>query len=203
MSEPQRTTPSAGHRLWSAVTSAIDFACDGFATVDEDTFQARLAVCANCDRRQDSLCSECGCYIKPKAAGRTFNCPLGRWDVPDTGVLPARLHFTVWSDDIPAELASLAASYTLQRERSVDENGIGRFRAVWQSTLDESMRGAAAVRITASTVGVQIEFHDFAGRPLAVGWRRSGWILPLMVAGPLPLEPIGAARQTLIVWPCP
>jgi hypothetical protein len=48
--------------------------------VTQEVFQARLAVCLNCEKlRSDNRCSVCGCFVEIKAQAETFQCPEGRW----------------------------------------------------------------------------------------------------------------------------
>jgi hypothetical protein len=62
------------------------FVGDGCALVDDAEYGQRLETCRACDRRNGKRCTACGCWIAVKARGRTFACPLGRWEeVRDEG----------------------------------------------------------------------------------------------------------------------
>ena len=57
----------------------VDFTSDGFKTISGEQYRARLEICDTCDRRHGNECEECGCYLRLKARGRAFQCPLGKW----------------------------------------------------------------------------------------------------------------------------
>lgn len=56
---------------------------DGLGKVTTEDLQARLEVCTLCPQRRDDRCSVCGCYLAPKAAMRSSDCPLGLWPILD------------------------------------------------------------------------------------------------------------------------
>lgn len=64
---------------WNLTQSLADFTADGFKTLSTEQYQQRLEVCDECDRRRESQCLECGCYLPLKVRGRAFDCPLGKW----------------------------------------------------------------------------------------------------------------------------
>ena len=43
--------------------------------VDEQTYQARLAVCKDCDDLQNGMCAQCGCYVELRALKPDQSCP--------------------------------------------------------------------------------------------------------------------------------
>ena len=48
--------------------------------VPEETYEARLAVCRECDRLTDATCQACGCYVELRAAVRHGRCPYKKWN---------------------------------------------------------------------------------------------------------------------------
>lgn len=52
--------------------------------MSNDTTKKRLEICNNCDKLKikftTRFCGECGCILAVKAAIKSFNCPLDKWD---------------------------------------------------------------------------------------------------------------------------
>ena len=48
--------------------------------VEEEVYEARLAVCRECDRLIDATCQACGCYVELRAAIRHGRCPYKKWN---------------------------------------------------------------------------------------------------------------------------
>jgi peroxiredoxin len=71
--------PPLTQQAWNITRSLADFTVDGFKTLSAEQYQQRLQVCDRCDRRRESQCLECGCYLPLKVRGRVFDCPLGKW----------------------------------------------------------------------------------------------------------------------------
>lgn len=67
-----------GLNLTKAVVRHV---ADGAKVVSDDEYRIRLETCDTCDRRrpEDSMCLECGCYLKIKAKWRSEDCPLKKW----------------------------------------------------------------------------------------------------------------------------
>lgn len=74
------SSPSLSRRVWNLTGAVADFVADGLKTVETDEYQRRLTICDSCDRRRDNQCLECGCFLKWKARGQAFVCPLGKWN---------------------------------------------------------------------------------------------------------------------------
>ena len=201
MNEPERHPPDLARRLWNVAAAAADFARDGFALADEATYQARLAVCNRCELRQEAICTECGCYIKAKAAGRAWSCPIGRWDVPDLSVVPHQLQFTLLTENLPDEFMALAGSYVLERQSAFDVAELGHFRAIWQATVPVAEHDLVLVRLEACEHGVNLWFLNNAGQPSPLAWQRVGSTIPFLITGPMPLEPVAPARSVVTLWP--
>ena len=72
--------PSLTMRAWSLAGALALFAADGFQRVPRDEYERRLGICDGCDQRKNNSCQKCGCNLTAKAAGRVFQCPLGKWD---------------------------------------------------------------------------------------------------------------------------
>lgn len=73
------TPPPILSQAWSLTKALASFVGDGMKTVDNDEYEARLAICDTCDRRRGNRCLECGCRLSFKARGRAFECPIGKW----------------------------------------------------------------------------------------------------------------------------
>ncbi len=201
MNDEEPQPPDLARRVWNFAVAAADFARDGFVVVDEATYQARLAVCDRCELRQEALCTECGCYIKAKAAGRAWSCPIGRWDVPDISVLPQQLQFTLLAEELPPGFGALVGTYLLERQPENDIAAIGHFRAVWQAFVPANTRGLTVARLEASERGATLRFFDDAGQASPLVWQRIGSTIPFLFTGPMPLEPASPACTTVTLWP--
>lgn len=77
--QPGRKKPRMVRQAWNLAQAMSAFVADGFKTLSEDQYRVRLETCDACDRREGSRCTECGCYLRLKARGRAFDCPLGKW----------------------------------------------------------------------------------------------------------------------------
>lgn len=71
--------PTFFQMVWNVSSSLAAFVSDGAKLVDEETYASRLEVCDSCDHRSGNRCGSCGCLLSLKAAGRAFDCPLGKW----------------------------------------------------------------------------------------------------------------------------
>lgn len=45
----------------------------------DEAYEARLALCRQCQELQNATCMQCGCYVESRAAKQRMYCPLGRW----------------------------------------------------------------------------------------------------------------------------
>lgn len=61
-------------------------------------------ICSLCDQRNDDRCSVCGCFLAEKAAWRSSECPLGKWN-QQPEVSNEKLYFVIDSKSglFPAE----------------------------------------------------------------------------------------------------
>jgi hypothetical protein len=59
--------------------AAQKYAADGFTNVSKEQYEERLGICSTCEHRTNNSCAICGCGLAAKAAGRAFECPLGKW----------------------------------------------------------------------------------------------------------------------------
>jgi Family of unknown function (DUF6171) len=71
--------PSLTTQAANLVHSVVTFVGSGGGLVDETEHRRRLEICAACDLLRGNRCAACGCFIKVKARGRVFRCPIGRW----------------------------------------------------------------------------------------------------------------------------
>lgn len=81
--EQIKNPPPLPSMLWNLTKSITSFVADGMRTVDKLEYERRLSVCQSCDRRTENRCHECGCFLTIKAAGRAFDCPIGKWRQDD------------------------------------------------------------------------------------------------------------------------
>ena len=42
-------------------------------------YERRLAVCKDCERLMEGMCTACGCYVELRAATAQQECPYERW----------------------------------------------------------------------------------------------------------------------------
>ena len=54
---------------------------DGATKVDQRILERRLEICTVCEHRNEDRCAVCGCFLAEKAAWRSSECPLGKWEV--------------------------------------------------------------------------------------------------------------------------
>ncbi len=47
--------------------------------VEDAVYEARLAVCKECDYLNEGTCNACGCYVELRAATKAGNCPYSKW----------------------------------------------------------------------------------------------------------------------------
>ena len=79
--DPKEMPPLAT-QAWNLVGAVKDFVADGLKTVTTEQYEARLAICDECDQRVGDRCVKCGCHLSIKARGRAFKCPLRKWSEP-------------------------------------------------------------------------------------------------------------------------
>lgn len=77
--KPAAKPPGLFQSIWNAATAAKDFISDGLTLVPKEVYEHRLSVCEVCPSRVNTRCNECGCNLPIKAAGRAWDCPLGKW----------------------------------------------------------------------------------------------------------------------------
>jgi hypothetical protein len=52
----------------------------GFPIVDKDTAEKRAEICSSCEYlKDDSICGQCGCFLKIKIPLGTSECPIKKW----------------------------------------------------------------------------------------------------------------------------
>lgn len=83
--QPQPTQPDLESKpnilgmAVSAARSMSKFAATGFRRVAPETHAVRVAECHECQYRQGSQCTLCGCFADKKAWIPHEDCPIGRW----------------------------------------------------------------------------------------------------------------------------
>ena len=55
--------------------------------VDDEVYKERIMTCRACDKHDEleNRCTECGCFIPPKAKMILDSCPLGKWKEDQQG----------------------------------------------------------------------------------------------------------------------
>ena len=48
--------------------------------VTDGEYDARIAVCKDCDFLNEGTCNACGCYVELRAAAKAGRCPYKKWD---------------------------------------------------------------------------------------------------------------------------
>ena len=86
--EAKKSPPPLASQVWNLAKSLATFVVDGLKTVDKEQYEARLAVCNECEERRGDRCLKCGCRLSLKAKGRAFACPLGKWAELGEEVIP-------------------------------------------------------------------------------------------------------------------
>ena len=77
---PPISFPPLATQAANLFESVVALVGDGCGVVDDTVYQRRLDICRTCDRLRGNRCTACGCFIKVKARGRIFRCPIGRWE---------------------------------------------------------------------------------------------------------------------------
>lgn len=71
---PANAMPPLAEQAWNLATAiGVFIAAPGL--VDSATYEARLAICDACEKRDEGRCSVCGCWLKWKARARVWQCP--------------------------------------------------------------------------------------------------------------------------------
>ena len=67
------------HRFIAAV---YRYAASGLDTRSKQEYSDCLQICSECDSLEPSrgICLECFCFVSLKAAMKTEQCPLHKWD---------------------------------------------------------------------------------------------------------------------------
>ena len=77
--KPGGKMPSLMKQAANFAGTMIDFAKDGFRTVDDAERDRRLGICRTCDRFTGHRCSNCGCFTNFKSRIGVADCPQGKW----------------------------------------------------------------------------------------------------------------------------
>ena len=77
--EEPRQMPNMAKQAWNFTRAGADHLKSGAAHASEKLYKARMEQCDGCDRRQDTRCLECGCYLPTKAKWASSECPIGKW----------------------------------------------------------------------------------------------------------------------------
>jgi hypothetical protein len=81
--EPPAEYPPLATQAASAIGAAVRFAASGFATVDQDEYDRRRAICEACEHYDGdrNRCRACGCQLSIKPWSAKEECPKGKWAV--------------------------------------------------------------------------------------------------------------------------
>tara|TARA_R110002051_G_scaffold117326_1_gene190926 strand:+ start:155 stop:586 length:432 start_codon:yes stop_codon:yes gene_type:complete len=71
--------PSMFQQAKNLAKSVYAHAANGAEKVPEKIYDSRIEVCEGCDKLSKGKCSECGCFVKMKAAWGSEECPIGKW----------------------------------------------------------------------------------------------------------------------------
>lgn len=75
--------PSLAKQAANALGSAARFVASGGATVSQEEFDRRRAICLACPSKRyvaaEDRCEACGCYLAIKPWGKSERCPEGHW----------------------------------------------------------------------------------------------------------------------------
>ncbi|WP_422930089.1 DUF6171 family protein [Singulisphaera sp. PoT] len=72
--------PSLGRKALNFGRAVVAHIASGMQSVDDEAYEARLAICRACDRYQaDGSCGACGCVLSVKARWADQACPLSKW----------------------------------------------------------------------------------------------------------------------------
>jgi hypothetical protein len=71
--------PSVFQQAKNLAKSVYDYAASGAEKAPEKIYKSRIEICEGCDKLSKGRCSECGCFVKMKAAWGSEECPIGKW----------------------------------------------------------------------------------------------------------------------------
>lgn len=72
--------PPLSTKLGNYIKAVSKHIVDGMVKLDKQESEARLEVCASCDRLgENRTCLVCGCPVDEKAKWRSEDCPLEKW----------------------------------------------------------------------------------------------------------------------------
>ena len=94
LSSDDRDKPKLPGKIEMAANFAqavAEHVANGAAKVDQTILERRLEICTVCEHRNEDRCTVCGCFLAEKAAWRTSDCPLGKWEASDMSEKPTNL----------------------------------------------------------------------------------------------------------------
>jgi len=69
--------------LWKQAANlagaVVAHAAGGFKEATPEERDRRLALCLVCEHWREERCTQCGCYVRAKAAWLEQKCPVGKW----------------------------------------------------------------------------------------------------------------------------
>ena len=75
--------PNAAQMAGNLARAAGEFVASGFAVVEPEELDRRLAICHECTLYDAAAgrCTHpaCGCFMAIKARAAAFRCPIGKW----------------------------------------------------------------------------------------------------------------------------
>ncbi len=73
--------PPIAIQVGNALGAAAQFVKSGFATVTQEEFDRRLAICKTCEflDATRNRCVKCSCHLAVKPWGKAWHCPIAKW----------------------------------------------------------------------------------------------------------------------------
>ena len=67
-----------GKKVVNFVVAATNHILNGGPTTSDEAAY-RMEICQNCEKFNQNMCDECGCYLPIKTSWKEQECPLGKW----------------------------------------------------------------------------------------------------------------------------
>ena len=77
--EAIKQAPSIMKQAANLTRAVSKHVAGGLKEVDFVDYAERLNICKECDLRDNTRCTDCGCFLLKKAWWRSEDCPQGKW----------------------------------------------------------------------------------------------------------------------------